>query len=110
METIYYSLRINKNGNEIKTINNILNTKSISNDIWIYELAQNEKDNYINFIDIFTNILNEKIDLLKNIWIQKNDISIWILCNFEEQCNLEFSSNQINNLSKIWVWLNISCY
>lgn len=108
METAYYSLRVNTK--DIKSVEEILGIQSISNDIWIHELIQKEDNEYIDCIDIFSKILIDNLILLEERWIRKEDISIWLLYNFEDQCNLEFSVEQIKKVSELGLWLNISCY
>lgn len=106
-----YSLRIKvSNINLIQQINDILKVKSSYQDIWIYELEQKDNDSYIDFIWIFTNILDNKVQILESIGISRKSIKIWALYNIEDQVNLEFNSEDMLKLWKEGISLCISVY
>jgi hypothetical protein len=106
----FFSLRINTKKELISKINDILGTEANYPQVgWGHELESNDIE-YINFIEYYMNILEGKFDKLLEIGITRNDISIWIIYSYEEQCNLDFTPNDLKKLGDNGVALCISCY
>lgn len=106
----YFSLRIDSKPEQIDEISNILGVKSnLENVHWGYKLHV-DNHGYANFIDIFLKVLNGKYDALEKIGIERDDISIWVIYEYEGQCNLEFSPLEMKKLGENGITLCISCY
>ena len=106
----FFSLRIETSPDKVSLISEILglmpNYPQVS---WGYSL--DTKDNqYTNFVEIFLKILYDKYDQLERIGINREHISIWIIYEYEEQCNLEFNPDDMKNIGAEGISLCISCY
>lgn len=107
-----YSLQIYTESNDIRSkINNVLNVKSnFPNDSWGIEIIEKETDNYVDFINIFLDILENKYSFLEDIGISRNYITIWAIYEYKEQCNIEFEPKDLERLGKNGIKLCISCW
>lgn len=106
----FFSLRISANEKQVENITYILGIKPNYPEVaWGYELKI--KDNaYTNFIDFFLSILNDKYEQLQNIGISKDHISIWMIYEYDGQCNMEFSASDMKKLGNSGITFCISCY
>jgi len=98
-------IRILTNKEKYIEINKIFNLTKNVNDINFWEIEVPE-----NSIKIAYDILIEKIKLLERIDITKNDVSLWFLYEYENQCNMEFTTHEINLIGKLGITLCISCW
>ena len=108
----YYSLRIWVSEKKLDKIDEILGVKT-NQDLttwWTLELVQEENDEYIPFISYFLSILDGKYNQLEEIGIKRDDISVWLLYEYDGQCNMEFSPQDMYNLGKEGITFCISCY
>jgi hypothetical protein len=62
------------------------------------------------FIQLFLGIFENKYDRLLEIGITIYDISVWMLYEYDEQCNMEFNPNQMKRMGENGITLCISCY
>jgi hypothetical protein len=107
----YYSLRIDCKESDILAVNDILQVECNYPEVgWGYELIQKEEDEYIDFIDEFLDILDAKYSALQEIGIGKNQISVWLIYEYKDQCNLEFAPENLKRLGDNGITLCISCY
>lgn len=93
----------------VPVISELLNRKStglIDSGYWEMELIENV-GNELSEILLFYE--DAKPTLLKNN-IDTIDVSIWILYEYEQQCNLEFDLVTLKALSKLGIQLCISCW
>jgi hypothetical protein len=106
----FFSLRINTKPEHSITLNDILGVESNNPQIsWGYNLKVKD-DGYTNFIECFLNILEGKYDKLSDLDITRDDISIWLIYEYEGQCNMEFAPNDLKRLGDNGITLCISCY
>ena len=80
-----------------------LNPSSIIN-YWEYELKNS------NPIAELYAILNDKIILLNELGILREHFTLWLYYEYENQCNMEFSSKDLMMLSELGIQLCISCW
>jgi len=108
----YYSLRINITDNEqIDQLNRILEVKSNYPEVgWGIEVIKENNDSDFKFADYFLSILNGKDAELKVLNISTDNISIWVLYEYEGQCNLEFNSTELKKIGDAGISLCISCW
>lgn len=78
--------------------------------IWGYELIEKCEDDYIDFINIFLDILQNKYQYLKELGIERGNIIIWMTYAYEHQCNLQFKPKDLKRLGDNGIKLCISCY
>ena len=108
--TSYYSLRINVSDDKFEIIDRILGVKSNNPPFWELQLIEKEEDEYIPFIDYFLSILEGKYNQLEEIGITRDDISVWMIYEYDGQCNMEFSPKDMYNLGKEGITFCVSCY
>lgn len=108
----YYSLRIPiSNTEQVVQINRILEIKSNYPEVgWGIEVIKGNNYSEFNFADYFISILNGKEAELKDININMDDISIWVLYEYQGQCNLEFNSTDLKKIGNAGISLCISCW
>lgn len=109
----YYSLRIDINIEDFKIelIDRILGVKSNYNfGGWGLEVIQKEEDHAFPFIEYFLSLLENKYSDLEKISIFKDDITIWLLYEYDGQCNLEFSPSDLLRIGKENITFCISCW
>ncbi|MDP1727719.1 MAG: hypothetical protein Q8M15_13120 [Bacteroidota bacterium] len=118
----YYKLQIgfNPSISTFNAITDLIGLDSIDKDFskfkdyipctWIYEIIQKQDEVYFDFINNFLDILDDKYDKLSRLRVMKNDISIWMLYEYDQQCNMEFDSNRLKRLGENGITLCISCW
>lgn len=106
----FFSLRIDAKPKQISKITNILGIEPNYPQVaWGYKL--NVKDNsYTNFVEYFLGVLDGKYHKLQEIGITRDDISIWMIYEYEEQCNMEFTPSDMKKLGDNGITFCISCY
>jgi hypothetical protein len=108
-----YTLKIStKDSAQTELINQILGVESNSDFPynWEYIIERNEDEPYVDFMSIYYSILDGKLKDLLSVGIEIDDISIWYLYEYDYQCNMEFTPQQLSLLSKLGVTLCISCW
>jgi len=105
-----YILRINSKNNDSQSITSILGIKATSeNNGW--EVSIVEKSNlYSKAIDYFLVLIEKNIEKLNQIGILKEDLSIWYLYEYDQQCNMEFQPNELKRMGDQGITLCISCW
>ena len=116
----FYKLQINFTSSieTFNAISDILGIIPFNNDIlsgktlneWTYEVVQENDDPYFDFIKEFLDILENKYKKLLNLGIQKEDISVWYLYEYDQQCNMEFDPTRLKRLGENGITLCISCW
>jgi len=107
---LYYSLRIEVKVDQFELVNNILGIKSNNPSFWEVQYEQTFDEEYCSYIKHFINILENKYNQLLSINIHREDISIWILYEYENQCNLEFNPDELKRIGEEGITLCISCW
>ena len=77
---------------------------------WLQLQEDEENDNYVDFINIFMDLLEPNFDKLNNIGIDKENILIWLVYEYEHQCALGFNPKELERLGKNGIALNIDCH
>ena len=110
MEKSYYSLRINTKETNYQMVSQILQKepKDLSKG-WIFEVESSDTS-YFDYINEFLDILEGNYEKLESIGIVKNDISIWMIYAYNQQCNFEFIPKDLKRLGDNEITLCISCY
>jgi len=108
----YYSIIIdNGNSSIYPQIDEILEVKSNYPEAgWGLEIVEDELDDSINPILYLLSILENKYQLLENIGVSREYITIWILYEYENQCNIELTPEELKSISNSGISLCISCW
>jgi len=77
---------------------------------WTYEVIDDKTDEYFDFINVFLDLLETKYSDLEKLNIKRNDISIWLLYEYDQQCNMEFDPQRLKRLGENGITFCISCW
>ena len=78
--------------------------------IWQYQIQENELDSPTDFINILLDLIDPNLSNLASIGIQKSNILIWLVYEYEEQCALGFNPSELERIGKTGIALNIDCH
>ncbi|MGQ1946692.1 hypothetical protein ACT3CD_06275 [Geofilum sp. OHC36d9] len=78
--------------------------------VWIYEVIEEQDDDYYDFINKFLDLLENNYQKLADLDIKRDDITIWYLYEYDQQCNMEFSPSRLKRLGDNEITLCISCW
>lgn len=73
-------------------------------------MIEKDSDPYIDFINEFLDLLEGKYDQLLKIGIARDDITVWMLYEYDGQCNMEFLPEQMKRLGANGITLCVSCW
>ena len=106
----FFSLRIDANKDEAEKITSILGVKPNNIQVgWKYEIKTKDNE-YVNFVEMFLSLLENKYDSLEQVGITREHISVWMIYAYEEQCNMEFNPVDLKRLGDNGITLCVSCY
>lgn len=116
-----YFLKIRCNGNNLRTLWDILELDKYKNieyeyqieldkDIFEFKIEIKNNNIYFDYINFFLDILEKKYNLLEEIWVKREDISIWKLYWYDNQCNMEWWAEELKRLWNNWISLCVSCW
>ncbi len=118
----YYRLHIDSKGskNIYNKITKVLGIKPFEDEeekksddfysLWTYSFDEKEEDPYYDFINNFLDIIEPKFAELEKIGILKNDISFWMIYEYEKQCGMEFHPQEMKRLGESGIVLCIDCF
>ena len=107
-----YVLSINCNKSNLASVDRILNITSDkeNNHYWELCLVEEESDPFIDFVNIFLDVLDGKYDDLSQVGIERENIIIWRYYEYDQECNLEMSPEKMKKLGEQGISLCISCW
>ena len=76
---------------------------------WGIEIIQSG-ENFSEILVYFLSLLEGKYEKLESIGISRENISIWILYEYEGQCNMEYDPESMKKLGESGILLCISCW
>lgn len=79
-------------------------------DDWTYEVTENEDDDYFDFINDFLDIIEPNLDKLAALGVSTNNILIWKLYEYNEQCAMSFNPHEMKRMGDLGIALNIDCW
>ncbi len=104
-----YSIRIMADEAIFNQIDSLLQVqRNNKSKLWMYEIITKNSDSYFNFIDHFSDIIENKIGDLAKLNVKSECISFWLISECQDQCNFEFSPSQMERLSKLGITLCLS--
>jgi hypothetical protein len=105
-----YELRIKCGDTPIKEVEGLLGRNSSNTDSayweWLIENDSKPSEAFSLFLDLLTN----QYDGLAKIGISRENISIWRNYQYDQECNLEISPEQMRSLGEQGIVLCISCW
>lgn len=109
--TRYWSLKINCEESEGDLLDNILGVNSNMGHVtWGLEIIEGEDDIGLDYIAYFLDLLEGNYEKLSLIGVERSDISIWLLYEYDQQCNMEFSPDNMKRMGDNGVVLCVSCW
>jgi hypothetical protein len=77
---------------------------------WNVTLEERQDDAPTPFLDVFLGLLDGHFASLERIGVSRDDITVWLLYEYDEQCNLEFTAADMERLGRSGISLCISCW
>ena len=107
-----YILRIWCQFENLEKVSEILgvNWSKENSKCWELILVEKDSDAYVDFINQFLNLLENKYNKLLELGIKRDDITIWKLYEYDGQCNMEFTAEEMKRLGENGINLCVSCW
>lgn len=77
---------------------------------WSYLVVSDDKAPYFDFINVFLDLLEPKLDALLQLGIEKESISLSLTYLYTHQCALGFNAEEMLRLGRSGFTLSIDCY
>ena len=77
---------------------------------WELEKTIEEEDAYVNCIEYFLDLLEGNYEKLSLVGVERDDISIWLLYEYDQQCNMEFLPHNLKRMGENGIVLCVSCW
>lgn len=77
---------------------------------WGLEKIIGEEDPYVNYIEYFLDLLEGNYEKLSLIGVERSDITIWLLYEYDQQCNMEFHPENMKRMGENGIVLCVSCW
>ena len=91
-------------------LNNVIGVSSnFPHADWGIEIIQSD-ENFSGILVYFLSLLEGKYEKLESIGISREDISIWVLYEYEGQCNMEYDPVSMKKIGENGIVLCISCW
>ena len=91
-------------------LNNVIGVSSnFPHADWGIEIIQSD-ENFSGILVYFLSLLEGKYEQLESIGISREDISIWVLYEYEGQCNMEYDPVSMKKIGENGIVLCISCW
>lgn len=111
MERSSYQLRINVEEKYFEQVSYIVGLQPVNYNMgWTYTIILEELKEYFDIINRFLNCLEGKYEILQELGIDNNDITVWLIYGYNNQCNMEFKPTTLERLGRKGIKLCISCY
>lgn len=82
----------------------------IRSNAWELEIEESATDAPIDFVGYFLRIVGARFKQLESIGITRQAMTIWLLYEYDQQCNLEFTPDQLKRLGEQGIGLCVSCW
>ena len=87
----------NENTNEIKTL-------------WCYAIDEKDEDDYLDYINIYLDLIEPKLLELEGVGIERSGISVWRIYEYQHQCSMEIAPQEMKRLGNNGITLCIDCF
>ena len=101
-----YVLRIDTDSNKYDALNAVLGVKPTSTDYW-WEVEIKDSREGLHYL---LQLIEVNFSELQTVGLDKGAISIWYYYEFDEQCNMEFDSDDLKRMGECGITLCISCW
>ena len=107
-----YWLKIECNEGQSDKLSNLLGVGEYDeySGSWRVEIEEQASGPPVSFIDYFLGILEGHYASISALGIKQSDISIWRLYEYDQQCNVEISSEDMKRLGSRGIVFCMSCW
>jgi len=110
----YYSINITTNTigtyqKVTKLLNVVPMDETIDFSMWNYQVVVNDEEERFDFVNVFIDLVEPNFERLKTLGIEKDDIIIGLVYEYDEQCSMEFNSQEMKRLGESGISFNIDC-
>jgi hypothetical protein len=77
---------------------------------WQIVRREGPTDPPVAFVDEFLSVLDGKYEALEGLGINRDRITMWVLYEYDQQCNLEFNPDALKRLGNNGISLCVSCW
>ncbi len=111
----YYKLVIFADGTReaYQKITDILGIKPVEEEeygVWTYLVEEPEGSPPFDFINKFLDLLEPRFEKLEEVGVTKDSVLFWLLYEYEHQCALGFSAQELQRLGANRISLNIDSW
>lgn len=80
------------------------------NSLWTYSVEEKEEEPNYDFINQFLDIIEPNLSELKKIGIDREDITFWMIYEYDQQCSMEFHPQEMKRLGESGIIMCIDCF
>ncbi|KAA0991682.1 hypothetical protein [Dyadobacter aurulentus] len=114
MSKTFYTLDIDTKPELFEWLEGLLGVKRNPNkNFWAHDITYADKRPPMTaptVIGHYLNLLESKYELLKQHGIKSSDITIWMVYEYNNECNMEFHPEDTKRLGDNGIILCVSCY
>ena len=78
--------------------------------IWTYQIEREDEQEYLDFINLFVDMVEPQLEALLKLGIDRDNILIWLVYVYTEQCALGFSPSELKRIGDAGISFNIDCH
>lgn len=78
--------------------------------LWTFSVEEEDDAPYFDFINNFLDIIEPNLSKLKQKGIYQQDISFWLLYEYDQQCGMEFHPKEMKRLGDSGIVFCIDCW
>jgi hypothetical protein len=107
-----YILKISALGVKADDVARVMNvpTATVRNGVWQYRIVEGPSEPHVDFVRQFLDTYTPKITDLTKLGIQPNNVTVWMMYEYDQQCNMEFEPKDLMALGTAGLKLCISCW
>jgi hypothetical protein len=94
----------------VEPVDDLSDSEGVCSSRWIYEVESGETEKYFDFINVFLDLLEGKYSELFKLSVRPENISFWMLYEYDGQCNIEFDPLRLKRLAENGISLCVSCW
>jgi hypothetical protein len=105
-----FELHIETDVSHYPRLNLILNVPIVGNPgYWNYRIDESS-ELFDEAITHFLNLIEKNKHELSELGIKNDDITVWYLYEYEQQCNMEFGPEMLKKMGDLGITFCISCW
>lgn len=106
----FYRLDIKCDDTQRPALERLLGPSSSGPDLpWDWQIDE-ESPRFVRAMLLFLTLLTRHKDALAQLGVSGQDLSLWYIYAYEQQCNMEFGPALMKRMGELGLTLCISCY